>query len=114
MNEVYINKKIQVWIDKLTDLFCLEDNKPTVLLRPKQKNKSANCSYPKPKQNSIINIGCKNGLRLEVLIHEFIHAMHYDHKWEINSYSNFRSNYSQDQYSKLICKDLTGQKELII
>jgi len=128
MNEVYINKKIQAWIDKLTDLFCLEDNKPTVFLRPNRNNMSGNCKYATIENNSVIVIGCRDGLRLTTLVHEFIHAMGYGHINNINGYSHFNHLHDNpkwrynktgfrkmtDTYSLLIVKDLTGKKELII
>ena len=112
--EIYINKKIQAWIDKLIDLFCLEDNKPLVILKPNKNNMCGYCLHAIIDHDSVITIGWKNGLRLTTLIHEFIHAMGYHHTYELNGYSDYRGTHTKDQYSKLVCKDLTGKKELII
>lgn len=126
MREVYINKKTQAWIDKLIDLFCLEDAKPTIVLRPRRDNRTGYTSNfvgyesTNPKQNSIVQIGCKGGIRLTTLVHEMLHVAGFDHEYEINGYSNFRNIHCsittekiRDDYSPLIVKDLTGKKELI-
>ena len=129
MKEVYINKSIQSYIDKLVDLFCLQDNIPTVSIRPKKNNMSGYCKYSTLTTNSEITIGCKGGLRLTTLVHEFLHAAGFGHTWEINNVNNFtgrhdgntafrykngQRQHSRDTYSPLIVKDLTGKRELII
>lgn len=127
MEQIYINKKIQSYINKLIDLFCLEDNTPIIYLRPKLSNMQGRCRYPTLKENSRIVIGCKNGLRLSTLVHEMIHAMNYRHINNINDYADFNHLHDSkewryknnqrrktDTYSLLIVKDLTGKKELIL
>lgn len=128
MEEYYINGKIQKYIDKLVDLFCLQDNVPTIYLRPKMHNMRGYCSFAGNGKNSEITIGCKNGLRLTTLVHEFLHANNIHHEYEIDGIRNFRSmhddpkyrykngirQHSRDTYSPLIVKDLCGKKELIL
>lgn len=127
MTEVYINKDIQSWIDRLIDLFCLEDNKPIVTLSLRKDNRSGYCYHATPLENSRITVGCKGGkIRLTTLVHEFIHAMGYRHENEINGWANFHHFHPEgvrqskklkgqyDNFSRLIVKDLCGKYELLI
>lgn len=128
MEEYYINKKIQGYIDNLIELFCLQDNIPKVYLRPNKDNMSGYCTHFTSKTNSEITVGCRGGLRLTTLVHEFLHAAGFPHTDEINDFANFRTSHddpkyrykdgqrqhSRDTYSPLIVKDLCGKKELIL
>lgn len=128
MIQVYINKEIEGWIDTLTELFCLQDNRPIVTLSLKRNNKCGRCLFATPKINSKIVIGCKDGkIRLSTLVHEFIHAMGYAHITNINGWANFHHYHESenreldhmkkgqyDNFSRLIVKDLTGRYELLI
>lgn len=108
----YLNKEIRTYINYLTDLFCL-DHTPVVQLKPNwSQTYHGICHW---RETPIrIELGCKNGVSLKVLTHEFIHAMGYDHTWEINGFSNFRSNCELDNFSPLIVKDITSKKEVIL
>ena len=108
----YLNREMRDYISQLTELFCL-DHTPVVQLKPNwNSNQHGVCHW---RETPIrIEIGCKEGVSLQVLVHEFIHAMGYDHEWEINGFSNFRSQTGLDTFSGLIVKDLVGKKELII
>lgn len=109
MTQIYKNKKVENWISKIVDLFCLEDNPPNVELKQWHNQKG----YYRYKDHTIL-IGCKKGIRLTTLVHEMLHATGHSHTWEINGWANYRSNCKMDNYSPLIVKDLTGKKELVL
>jgi len=112
--EVHVNKIIQGIVDQICDLFCIDDEyKPILNLRPYKNNQ---CGYFDPSDNTI-TVGCKGGLRLTTLVHEYLHAAGYDHQDECSIDTRFRSNCELDSFSKLIVKDLTwpnSVKELIL
>lgn len=110
--ETYLNREIRDYINILTDLFCL-DHTPVVQLKPNwSQTYHGICHWHETPIR--IEIGCKEGVSLQVLVHEFIHAMGYDHEWEINGFSNFRSQTGLDTFTGLIVKDLVGKKDLIL
>ncbi len=104
-----INDEIQSWINKLTNLFCL-NHTPIVQLRGNKDQGQCNW-YTTP---IIISIGGKETISLKTLVHEFIHAMGRDHEWKIDGVHDFRSDNKLDTFSPLIVKDLTGKDELKI
>lgn len=114
--DVYVNKEIQYWIGVLTDLFCL-DHTPIVILKRRDTRKvhgscGGRCWWHVTPIVIEVYLDYKGRLPLSLLVHEFIHAMGYDHTWEINGWANFRS--AKDNFSRLIVKDLTGKYELML
>ncbi len=53
---------------------------------------------------------------LHTLVHEFLHACGYSHKWELNGWANFGfgKGLDRDRFTTLVVKDLTGKKEIIL
>lgn len=115
-DEVYINKEIGGWIDKLTDLFCLE-NKPIVQIRAsKRQDRHGQCWYTTP---CIIDIWTNHEhgkISLKTLVHEFLHATGYKHEYEINDWANFGygKGSDRDKFSKLVTRDLCGKDDLLL
>lgn len=114
--DVYINKNIQYWISTLTNLFCL-DHTPIVILKRRDTRKvhgscGGRCHWGVSPIVIEVFLDYRGRLKLSLLVHEFLHASGHDHTWEINGWANFRS--ANDNFSRLIVKDLTGKYELIL
>jgi len=113
--DIYINKEIQYWIGVLTDLFCLDHTPIVILKRPTKKDRRGYHGICHSGTTPIvikIYTDYDGKFKLSTLVHEFLHACGYNHTWEINGWANFRS--SNDNFSRLIVKDLTGKYELIL
>lgn len=109
-----VPRHIIEFCEYLKDLFCIEQD---ILLdiRYAKNNESGMCYYKVSKDHYMkILIGARGGLRATTLIHEFIHAAGYDHRYEINTTHDFRSCSTLDNYSPLICKDVFGIREVFL
>jgi len=117
-SDIYINNEINYWIIKLTDYFCL-DHKPIVILkRRRRKSWGGICGlcdwYVTP---IVITIWIDDDkISLKTLVHEFIHATGYNHKWELNGWANygFGRGRDRDRYSMLVTRDLCGKEDLLL
>ncbi len=119
-SDIYINKEIQHWLDVLTDLFCL-DHVPIVILRRRKKGtfghyRCGECWWSVTP--IVINVWINDGNKvpLSTLVHEFLHATGYKHKWELNGWANFGygEGRDRDRFTHLIVRDLTGKSELML
>ena len=120
---VYVPKRYMDEYLKICDLFCIpEEHIPEFRIYPKVVHRG-NCKYRKLPQRMLIRIGLvsgqwgigkKDGLPMTVVIHELLHALGYSHQDDINGYSKFGWNTGNDEFSRLICKDIYGIKEKII
>jgi len=117
---VYICKATQYWIDKLTDLFCL-DHEPKVLLKRRDTRRFRGSCYGRCHWGVtpiVIEIWLDHDghFELSTLVHEFLHATGYRHSWELNGWANFGRGFGRDRdrFSMLIVRDLTGKDELIL
>jgi hypothetical protein len=106
----YINKKIQDWAKYLTDYFCL-DHVPVVQYNC-EKHNYGRCHWQETPIR--ITLNRKTGCRLQVLVHEFLHATGYRHEYEINGWANygFGKGKDRDRFSTLIVRDLIGKDDL--
>lgn len=117
---VHINKATQYWIDRLTDLFCL-DHTPTILLKRRDTHRFrgsclGRCYWTCTPIVIEIWLDHNGNFELSTLVHEFLHATGYNHKWQINGWANFGygRGRDRDRFSMLIVRDLTGKDELIL
>jgi len=117
---VHINKTTQYWIDKLTDLFCL-DHKPTVLLKRRDTRRFRGsclgcCHWYTTPIVIVIFLNHDGEFELRTLIHEFLHATGYGHTWAINGWANFGrgKGRDRDRFCRLIERDLTGRTDNMI
>lgn len=109
-SDFYINETLQSFCEYLKDLFCIDEQLIVVFRNYKDNQSGYTTSDRTPTE---IVIGAKDGVRATTVVHEFIHAMGYEHEWEINGYSDFRSNCNLDNYSRLIVKDIFGRYEVL-
>jgi len=119
-NPVYVSKDLQHWIERLTDLFCL-DHTPIVQIKPRKKHYGINgcdgvCHWTCTPIIIDVCADRKGRISLETLVHEFLHASGYAHKWGINDWANFGygRGRDRDRFSRLIVRDLTGKDEFWI
>ncbi len=110
----HVGNLIQNVGEFLKDLFCISD-KILLDIRYKTNNNTGTCHRTLSKDGYLrIRIGASGGLRATTLIHEFLHAGGFDHEYDINGYTDYRSTCVLDNYSKLICKDIFGKKEVFL
>ena len=111
--DVYVTKRYIEVMDKIKDLLCISHIDVLLVIHPNKNNGFGKCVSGRGPVE--VHVGIKGGgLSASTLIHELLHAAGYDHKRNINGYSDFMSNGRNDLYSKLICSDLFGKKEVII
>jgi len=111
---IYVNKTIQSFCEYLKDLFCVTD-KILLDIRYLKSNNTGICYYKISKDGyRKIKIGARTGVRAVTLIHEFLHAAGFGHEYDIDGYTDYRSNCALDNYSKLVCKDIFGKREVFI
>lgn len=110
----HIPRKIQNICEYLKDLFCI-DHKILLDIRYRKNNNTGVCYHEMSEDGyQRIVVGAWNGLRATTLIHEFLHAAGFDHQYEINGYSDYRSTCTLDTYTPLIVKDIFGRKEVLL
>lgn len=109
----YIPEKLQSFCEHLKDLFCI-DQKILLDIRYRKNNNCGMCYYRDVDGWIRIEAGASTGLRASTIVHEFLHAAGFDHEWEINGYSDYRSTCTKDTYSPLIVKDIFGIKEVLL
>jgi len=109
----YVPEKIQSFCEYLKDLFCI-DHKILLDIRYNKSNSSGRCCGAMFDGYQRIMVGASGGLRASTVIHEFLHASEFNHEYEINEYSDFRSTCTLDTYSPLIVKDIFGKKEVLL
>ncbi len=109
----YVTQTIANFAEYLKDLFCI-DHKILLDIRYAKDSNSGYCMNAITNGYMHITIGAVTGIRATTFIHEFLHAAGFDHEYEIDGYSDFRSNPALDGYSKLICKDIFGRKEIFL
>ena len=111
--DVYVTKRYIEVMDKIKDLFCISHIDVQLFIHPNKDSGFGKCVYSKDPIE--VHVGVKGGgVSASTLIHELLHAAGYDHKRNINGYSDYMSNGDNDLYSKLVCKDLFGKKEVIM
>jgi hypothetical protein len=110
----YVPDKLQSFCEYLKDLFCIEDKILLDIRYAKNNNKGTYYRKVSNDGHVKIELGARNGLRASTVIHEFIHAMGFDHEYEINDFSNFRSTCTLDTFSPLIVNDIFGRKEVLL
>lgn len=115
-SEIYINKQIQYWIDRLTDLFCLDHTPIVILKRRRNELRGRYCGLCQWNVTPIvITVWIENNkVSLNTLVHEFLHACGYGHKWELNGWANFGygRGKDRDRFSRLVTRDLCGKDDL--
>jgi len=135
-NLVYINETMQSFLEYLKDLFCVDYYISFEIVATKEAM-SGNTMMPsvhwkddrniyrgkKSKKNPggwecrkdvHIVVGGKGGVLASTVVHEFLHASGFDHEWQINGYTNYRSMGHLDRYSNLIVRDIFGRDEVLL
>ena len=135
-NLVYINETMQSFLEYLKDLFCV-DYYISFEIVASQSAMSGQTAMPslhwkddrniyrgkKSKKNPYgwecrkdvhIHVGGKGGVLASTVVHEFLHASGFDHTWQINGYTDYRSYGHLDRYSNLIVRDIFGRDEVLL